>query len=1020
MSDQVCRDLTAEGPVLTNMAAQWARVCLDESFPFKAHFHESMWTHVVLTDDSQTTMVPKMVNQADSSGVKAEIRQPRVPVSEVECSAWRKQVSEVLTSSSSTQNLSLVTQAIKNGYQFVDNDFKRLGLDPNVDVYVKEVCSMMGKKEAKFDKQSMAYKSLSSTNTMFRIITFIRMALETGKNLHESSVSSDDGSILPMFFKVMEKASEDLRLVTARLHGLSLRKVRGQVLEGSPFEKGDREKLVRATCLPSQYLFAGRLPDGEGFRDKDAQVARAKQEVERLERRKRFASNRPQGPPAKKPRFDQPSRGKYQSGYGSRQGGNNNHQFQDNRDKREPFRPSWRGGDRGGRGRGRGSGGEVTEFLENILQGQVGSRCRRKGVQNGVSRISTVQGHSQVTNPVRQGFKRSVIRRGSRYVSKVCYSQGPIQSPKRVLFKDISCPQEKWKMASCNKLKTTESVFEEATLQDVHPSRCNPGGRGRPLAGLNRPEGRVFSCAHPPVAVEIPEILCRGGDVRIQSLTLWGDDSSQNFHQDDGTGGRVHQKGDRIVHVSIPGRLLGERQGRIVLGLEVRKNGPVHARCRAENQLGEVRSNTFPGHRPYWTEAHDQSGHGIGSGGSDFGHNRVSQDNPGEDDDFSVFVSQTTGVPEQRHTSGGVGQIIHTANTDLSSVILETQYRVPGQSHSSPQFTQGSPEMVAEQGESSEGVTVVSIDPESGACDRREYEGLGSLSSSGRGNQGRMVASGEMPAVFRALTYFSQMWNPGDVVQVRSDNMMVVTYLNKQGGTRSSTLCFLTWDQLNWCRDRWLKMVAVYVQGEKNVLADLYSRKGLPHEWSLCPAVVENLFRLWGRPQVDLFASEDNAKLPLYCSLREDPNAIANDALLLGWDNMESYAYPPQPLIRRVLLKVKKSKTRMILVAPNWGRRPWMSILIDLLIDIPRALPIKEKLLKMPGQWVFHPDPQLLNLVAWRIGGGDSEKEAFEKELRSWQPGRSGGRQNHATMQEFESSWIGVTRTGLKIPLIPL
>ena len=106
-----------------------------------------------------------------------------------------------------------------------------------------------------------------------------------------------------MFFKVLDKASEDLRLVTARLHGLSLRKVRGQVLEGSPFEKGDCDKLVRATCLPSQYLFAGRLPDGEGFRSKDAQTARAKQEVERLEKRKRFAPDKPQGPAPKKQRF---------------------------------------------------------------------------------------------------------------------------------------------------------------------------------------------------------------------------------------------------------------------------------------------------------------------------------------------------------------------------------------------------------------------------------------------------------------------------------------------------------------------------------------------------------------------------------------------------------------------------------------------------------------------------------------------------------------------------------------------
>ena len=108
---------------------------------------------------------------------------------------------------------------------------------------------------------------------------------------------------MPMYFKVLDKASEDLRLVTARLHGLSLRKVRGQVLEGSPFEKSDRDKLVRATCLPSQFLFAGRLPDGEGFRNKDAQTARAKEEVERLEKRKRFAVNKPQGPPPKRQRF---------------------------------------------------------------------------------------------------------------------------------------------------------------------------------------------------------------------------------------------------------------------------------------------------------------------------------------------------------------------------------------------------------------------------------------------------------------------------------------------------------------------------------------------------------------------------------------------------------------------------------------------------------------------------------------------------------------------------------------------
>ena len=250
---------------------------------------------------------------------------------------------------------------------------------------------------------------------------------------------------------------------------------------------------------------------------------------------------------------------------------------------------------------------------------------------------------------------------------------------------------------------------------------------------------------HVPIhpSVEIRQILCRGGDVRIQSLTLWGNDGSQDLHQDDGASGRVHQKGDRVVHVSIPGRLLGERQGKIVLGLQIRENGPVHARCRAKNQLGEIGANAFPGYRPYRTEAHDQSGHGIGTRRSDCGHNRVSQDDPGEDDDFGSIVSQAARVSEQRHTPSGVGQVIPASDTDLSPVILETQYGIPGRSHSSPQFTQGPSEMVAEQGKSSEGVTVVSIDLESRACDRREYGGLGSLSSLGRRNQGSVVGPGE-------------------------------------------------------------------------------------------------------------------------------------------------------------------------------------------------------------------------------------------------------------------------------------
>ena len=177
----------------------------------------------------KSAMIPKMLNQADSVGVKVEIQQPRSSVSEKECGVWRNQVNEVLNSTSSTQNMSMFTQTFKNNYQFMDKDFKRLGMDPNLNVYVKEVCSMMGRKEPKFDKRSMAYKTLTSSNTMFRKIAFMRMKIEAGRKLQGTKKTEKGGTreenIVPMFFKVLDKASQDICLVTAHLHGISLRKV---------------------------------------------------------------------------------------------------------------------------------------------------------------------------------------------------------------------------------------------------------------------------------------------------------------------------------------------------------------------------------------------------------------------------------------------------------------------------------------------------------------------------------------------------------------------------------------------------------------------------------------------------------------------------------------------------------------------------------------------------------------------------------------------------------------------------
>ena len=103
--------------------------------------------------------------------------------------------------------------------------------------------------------------------------------------------------------------------------------------------------------------------------------------------------------------------------------------------------------------------------------------------------------------------------------------------------------------------------------------------------------------------------------------------------------------------------------------------------------------------------------------------------------------------------------------------------------------------------------------------------------------------------------------------------------------------------------------------------ADLLSRRGhvVGTEWSLHPQVARSLLRVWGNPLTDLFATCLNAKLPLYCSLVPYPQAVFEDAFRHPWDDLDLYAFPPFPLVGRVIARVRESsRVAMTLVAPLW------------------------------------------------------------------------------------------------------
>ncbi len=65
----------------------------------------------------------------------------------------------------------------------------------------------------------------------------------------------------------------------------------------------------------------------------------------------------------------------------------------------------------------------------------------------------------------------------------------------------------------------------------------------------------------------------------------------------------------------------------------------------------------------------------------------------------------------------------------------------------------------------------------------------------------------------------------GKHVLVQCDNMWVVSHINKQGGTRSWTLCLQMIKVLRWCHRHQISLTAVLLPGEDNVLADALSRR---------------------------------------------------------------------------------------------------------------------------------------------------------------------------------------------------
>ena len=225
----------------------------------------------------------------------------------------------------------------------------------------------------------------------------------------------------------------------------------------------------------------------------------------------------------------------------------------------------------------------------------------------------------------------------------------------------------------------------------------------------------------------------------------------------------------------------------------------------------------------------------------------------------------------------------------------------------------------------------------------------------------------------------------GQSVLVASDNVTVISYINKNSGTHSHTLHQLAKEILLWVHANNMVLRCRHIPGKNNVIADGLSRTGhvIQTEWSLHPHVFHGLTQLWFHPMVDLFATHRNNKCPVYFAPFPEAQAQAVDALTQSWEGLQAYAYPPPALLLKVIQKIQQTvNCTIILVVPKWPRCTWFPHLLHLLIDVPRQLPLRHNLLKQPHREIFHDRVQDLSLHGCLLSGNPSENRAFLKKLQ--------------------------------------
>jgi hypothetical protein len=173
----------------------------------------------------------------------------------------------------------------------------------------------------------------------------------------------------------------------------------------------------------------------------------------------------------------------------------------------------------------------------------------------------------------------------------------------------------------------------------------------------------------------------------------------------------------------------------------------------------------------------------------------------------------------------------------------------------------------------------------------------------------------ELCAVLRVLRSLVDVLS-NQRVKWFTDNTGVCSIVNK--GSIKPELHNSTLQIFNFTSTHSIHLEIEWIPRSEKSSADYLSKVIEADDWAISFSILDMIRSRWGQLDVDYFASEHNAKLPVFYSRFWCYRTTGVDSFTYDWGHSFGLYVPPIILIARVLRKMESCKARGGLVAPEW------------------------------------------------------------------------------------------------------